>query len=128
MVNRRDTSSSGDGMGGFLGRLNTALENRIAMLFIASVLGAGGGIGFIKSNPDARADKFTGDMGRALHDELIGYTDVQVHILREELSDHDKSSDKYRHKITANERDIAHLQSEILDLKRLYLDHMRKEQ
>jgi len=70
MVNRRDTSSSGDGVGGFLGRLNTALENRIAMLFVASVLGAGGGIGFIKANPDARSDPFTGTMGRALAERI----------------------------------------------------------
>jgi len=59
MVNRRDTAGSGDGVGGFLGRLNTALENRIAMLFVAAVLGAGGGVGFIKANPEARSDPFT---------------------------------------------------------------------
>jgi len=70
MVNRRDTAGSGDGVGGFLGRLNTALENRIAMLFVAAVLGAGGGVGFIKANPEARSDPFTGTMGNALEERI----------------------------------------------------------
>jgi len=79
MVDRRDTAGGGDGMGGLLGRLNTALENRIAMLFVAAVLGAGGGVGYIKTNPDARSDPFTGTMGKELarriekleHDQIL---------------------------------------------------------
>jgi len=70
MVDGRDSSGGSNGLGGFLGRLNYALENRIAMLFVASVLGAGGSITLIKANPDVRGDPFTGTQGKVLAERI----------------------------------------------------------
>lgn len=66
MANGSD-SSGGDGSNGRgISGLAGALENRIVLLFTAAALGIGGNLAIVKTQPDSRADPFTGADGKEL--------------------------------------------------------------
>jgi len=124
MAPRRDTTGGSNGDGGFLGRIGNALENRFAMILVASALGAGGGLGLIKSNPDVRADPFTGTMGREMEQRVMSHCDDHVYRLERELTamkhqlaERQKTSDLYRHKVTRNEEKIISLGQAVATLR-----------
>lgn len=76
----RNATSGVHANGSFMGRLSTALENRVTMLFFAAVLATGGSIGINSISPDMRADPYTGTMAaeRArLVDERLRALDLQ---------------------------------------------------
>jgi len=113
---RRDTTGGSNGDGGFLGRLGNALENRFAMILVASALGAGGGLGLVKSSPEVRADPFTGAMGQQLEQRVMKHCDDHVYrlereltVLKRNLAERQRQSDLYRHKVTRNEEKIISL-------------------
>lgn len=51
-------------------RFIAELIKRAAWVVVAAGLGAGGGVGYIKTQPDARADPWTGTQGRALTERV----------------------------------------------------------
>lgn len=61
-----NTNRGSDSDGSFLGRIADALENRLIMLVVAGVIGTSGGVALVKTDPAARADPYTGAMGRTL--------------------------------------------------------------
>ena len=124
MVARRDASSGNDGDDGWVGRIHNALANRLAMIFVAAVLGAGGGLGLVKSNPEVRADPFTGTMGQQLEQRVMKHCDDHVYRLERELTamkhqlaERQKTSDLYRHKVTRNEEKIISLGQAVATLR-----------
>jgi hypothetical protein len=65
-------SANGNGRSfGGLGPLAGALENRIVLLFSAALLGIGGNLAIVTTQPDVRADPFTGAMGKSLENRII---------------------------------------------------------
>ena len=124
MAPRRDTTGGSNGDGGFLGRIGNALENRFAMILIASALGAGGGLGLVKSNPEVRADPFTGTMGRELEQRVMKHCDDHVFRLerelaavKEEMLRQRQTAELYHNKVTRNEEKIISLGQAVATLR-----------
>ena len=121
---RRDSAGGTDGDGGWVGRINNALANRLAMIFVAAVLGAGGGLGLVKTNPDVRADKFTGSMGDALEQRVVKHCDDHVFRLerelaavKEEMLRQRQTAELYHNKVTRNEEKIISLGQAVATLR-----------
>ena len=135
---RRDTTGGSNGDGGFLGRLGNALENRFAMILVASALGAGGGLGLVKSSPEVRADPFTGAMGQQLEQRVMKHCDDHVYrlereltVLKRNLAERQRQSDLYRHKVTRNEEKIISLGQAVATLRAVLgfsVGYMEQEQ
>ena len=124
MAPRRGTAGGDDGDGGWVGRIHNALANRLAMIFVAAVLGAGGGLGLVKTNPDVRADKFTGSMGDALEQRVMKHCDDHVYRLerelaavKEEMLRQRQTAELYRNKVTRNEEKIISLGQAVATLR-----------
>ena len=116
MAPRRDATGGNDGAGGFLGRLGVALENRFAMILVAGALGAGGGLGMVKSNPEVRADPFTGADADKRERRIVKHCDDSVYRLeseiaaiKREMNQQRKIGEMYRHKVTRNEEKLISL-------------------
>ena len=121
---RRDSAGGTDGDGGWVGRINNALANRFAMILVAAVLGAGGGLGLVKTNPEVRAQPFTSTMGEQLEQRVMKHCDDHVYRLERELAamkhqlaERQKTSDLYRHKVTRNEEKIISLGQAVATLR-----------
>lgn len=65
-----DTAGRDDRPVSITDRLSGALASRLVMLITASALGMGGGVGWVKTQTEARADPFTGSQGRALEERI----------------------------------------------------------
>jgi len=66
VANGSDSVNGNGRSGGGLGNLASALENRIVLLFSAAALGVGGNLAIVGTQPQTRADPFTGSEGRQL--------------------------------------------------------------
>jgi len=66
VANGSDPTGSNGRSGGGLNNLASALENRIVLLFSAAALGVGGNLAIVGTQPQTRADPFTGSEGREL--------------------------------------------------------------
>ena len=124
MAPRRSPAGSDDGDGGWVGRINNALANRFAMILVAAVLGAGGGLGLVKTNPEVRAQPFTSTMGEQLEQRVMKHCDDHVYrlerelaVLKRNLAERQKQSDLYRHKVTRNEEKIISLGQAVATLR-----------
>lgn len=70
MVNGRNPSGGGGNGNGLVGKLLDALENRLVLLFVATVLGTGGSLGVNMVSTETRADPFTGTQASAMEHRL----------------------------------------------------------
>lgn len=70
MVDRSGSADSDSGDGGHLGKLTSALENRLILVMIAAGLGVGGNLAIVSNEPKVRADPFTGTEGRVLESRI----------------------------------------------------------
>ena len=66
-----------DGFMGWLDRISNALENKLAMLLVSAALASAGTLGYVKTEPNTRADPFTGKQG-AEHRAMIVQLQKQV--------------------------------------------------
>ena len=120
-------SSGSDNKLGPLGKLDNLLENRLALLLVAATLGIGGNLAIVKTNPEVRADKFTGSdwaVERAklngelykLENRLDACKQNQQRInqslkeLQEEIREHDKEADTWKRMIQSNTDAIRRLE------------------
>jgi len=124
MAPRRSPAGSDDGDGGWVGRINNALANRFAMILVAAVLGAGGGLGLVKTNPEVRAQPFTSTMGEQLEQRVMKHCDDHVYRLerelaavKEEMLRQRQTAELYRNKVTRNEEKIISLGQAVATLR-----------
>lgn len=61
---RNDSADSG------VGKLYDGLKDRIIFLFLAGLLGTGGGLGINAYTSEVRSDPFTGKQGKALEERI----------------------------------------------------------
>ena len=72
MANGSSPSNGNDKSGGLVGNISNALENKLTLLFMAAVLGVGGNLAIVQTQPDViRPDPFTGTQGKVLEDRII---------------------------------------------------------
>ncbi len=75
MANGRNPPGSLDAADTFMGRLSSALENRLTLLIVAAAVATGGSVGINTLSPKMRADPYTGTEAGALELRLTNRID-----------------------------------------------------
>jgi hypothetical protein len=70
VANGSNPLNGNGGTNGGIRPIAAALENRVVLLITAALLGVGGNLAIVTTQPDVRADPFTGTMGRALEQRI----------------------------------------------------------